>query len=335
MSGISKTFLNSNHFPLVIEPVNKNISLSAFHLLLKEENRSIKQELLKYGAILFRNFPIDNANDFLGVIKGLNIGKFCDYVGGDSPRTKIVEGIYTSTEAPPSVKIGLHNELSYAQMYPSHILFYCDIPPVTKGETIIADARTIYQSIDDKVRQRFIDKQLLYFSHYYGKSPLMKFIYNHFKGHKSWMDVFETSNKAEVEMRCKENGISWKWNHSDWIEISQLRPAVISHPKTGETVWFNQAHLFKFTPRQLGWWHYLAAQLLYSRKYMRLHEMYFGDGTDIPQEDLYHILDVLDAHTIYFPWQKGDLLLLDNILSMHGRATFTGKRRVLTSMTQE
>ena len=61
--------------------------------------------------------------------------------------------------------------------------------------------------------------------------------------------------------------------------------------------------------------------------------MFFANGSPIPREDLYHVLDVLDANTVYFPWQKGDLLILDNVLAMHGRATFTGKRRILTAMT--
>jgi alpha-ketoglutarate-dependent taurine dioxygenase len=66
---------------------------------------------------------------------------------------------------------------------------------------------------------------------------------------------------------------------------------------------------------------------------MRLHEVFFADGSTIPLKDLYHILDVLDANTIYFPWKKGDVLVLDNILAMHGRAVFSGKRRILAAMT--
>ena len=44
-------------------------------------------------------------------------------------------------------------------------------------------------------------------------------------------------------------------------------------------------------------------------------------------------MDVLDKNTIAFQWLKGDALVLDNVLSMHGRAAFTGKRRILASMT--
>jgi alpha-ketoglutarate-dependent taurine dioxygenase len=161
----------------------------------------------------------------------------------------------------------------------------------------------------------------------------MNFINRIQKGHKTWVDVFETDDKSKVEKLCRENEFSFKWNQNEWLEISQVRPAVISHPETQEMVWFNQAHLFDFTPKLLGWCRYLAAQLIYCREHTRLHQVFFADQSKIPREDLYHILDVLDANTISFPWKKGDILVLDNVLAMHGRATFSGKRRILAAMT--
>jgi alpha-ketoglutarate-dependent taurine dioxygenase len=44
-------------------------------------------------------------------------------------------------------------------------------------------------------------------------------------------------------------------------------------------------------------------------------------------------MDVLDRNTVSFPWERGDFLVLDNVLSMHGRATFDGPRRILAAMT--
>lgn len=326
-------FITKEELPLVVEPKNKNMERQEFFTLLSQNRNYFRQSLLKYGGLLFRNFPINNEDDFAELIKSLDFGKFIDYIGGDSPRNKIKEGIYTSTEAPPSVKIPLHNELSFVKKYPKHIYFYCHIPPQEKGETIIGDARKIYQSIDPAVRKRFVDKGLKYVSCYYLKSKLMNLVNRLQRSHKSWIDVFETDDKQEAEKKCRENDFNFKWNQNDWIEISQLRPAVMNHPETQEMVWFNQVHLYDFNPKLLGLWRYIGAKLFYCRKHMRLHEIFFADGTRIPREDLYHIMDMLDANTIAFPWQKGDVMLLDNVLAMHGRATFSGKRRILTAMT--
>lgn len=326
-------FINSDQLPLVIEPIDKAMQLPECLTLLNQHNSLLKEKLLTHGGLLFRNFPIRNEHDFSTLIKNFKAGKFVDYIGGDSPRKKIREGIYTSTEAPPSIKIPLHQELSFVKNYPSHIYFYCDIAPVEKGETILADARKVFQALSKDIKQRFIEKNLLYISRYYYKSAFMNFINKLQPSHKSWIDVFETTDKQEVEKKCRENEFSFQWNHNDWLQISQKCPAVISHPKTHETVWFNQAHLFDFNPKLLGWWRYPASKLLYLRQYTKLHEVFFGDSTPIPREDLYSILDTLDQHTISFPWQKGDVLILDNILTMHGRAMFEGKRRVLVAMT--
>jgi alpha-ketoglutarate-dependent taurine dioxygenase len=325
----ARTF-KSLEIPLIIEPTDHEISREDTLSLLQDERSVFHQKLLRSGALLFRNFPIENADDFDAFISALGLGKSLDYIGGDSPRNKIKGGIYTSTEAPPSVKILLHNELSYVKQYPRHIYFYCDVAPAEKGETIIADARKVLQSIHPEVKQRFIDKGINYVSCYHHQSKLLNRIN---PSHKSWTQVFEADSKEAVEKKCREAGFSLEWNRKDWLRIKQTRPATLKHPETGEEVWFNQAHLYDFNPKFLGLWKYLGARLLYLAKHTRLHEVSYGDGDPISKKDLYHVMDALEANTVYFPWQKGDVLVLDNVLAMHGRATFSGKRRILTAMT--
>ncbi len=332
MKKVAIKFLNEDKLPLVIEPVDKNITFTEFLEFIEDNREFFKQNLLKYGGILLRNFPIENDKAFASVIKSLQMGNFINYIGGDSPRKKVIEGVYTSTEAPAWFKIPLHNELSYVKNYPGHIFFYCETPPIEKGQTIIGDARKIYRDIHDEVKVKFMTKGLKYVSCYPYKRDFM----THFnKSHKSWTNVFETEDKQEVEKKCLANDISFKWHKNDWLEISQVLPSVISHPATQEKVWFNQAHHFDFNPKFLGWSGYLGTKLLYFRKNTLLHSVTYADQTKIARKDLYHILDVLDKNTIYFPWQKNDMLILDNVLAMHGRETFTGKRRILTAMTGE
>lgn len=333
MGPFKTKFINDDKLPLVIEPANPNMTQEECLQAIHEHAPELKKKMQQYGGLLFRKFPIHNEEDFGKIIKNIQIGNFVDYIGGDSPRNKIRDGIYTSTEAPPSIKIPLHNELSFVKRYPKYICFYCQVPPAEKGETIIADARKIYQSIDPDVKRRFETKSLKYVSCYYYKSNVMNLVNKLQRSHKSWIDVFETEDKQEVERKCKENEFEYKWHQNDWIQIAQHRPASIDHPETKEKVWFNQAHLYDFNPKLLGPARYVGAKLFYIRKHMRLHEIYFGDGAKIPRNDLYHILETLDKHTIAFPWHKGDVMILDNVLAMHGRAAFSGKRRVLTAMT--
>ncbi len=333
MSWFKTKFINDDKLPLVIEPTDPHIPTDQFLDLAASNKKQFQDFILSYGGVLFRGFPLHHHDHFAALIKNLGTGKFLDYIGGDSPRNKITDGIYTSTEAPPSIKIPLHNELSFVKYHPKHIYFFCEYPSPEGGETIVADARKVYDSIDPSVKKRFIEKSLKYVSCYYYQSKVMELLNQLQPSHKSWIQVFETEDKREVEKKCRENEFGFKWNHDDWLQIQQIRPAISQHPKTKETVWFNQAHLFDFNPRLLGWSRYIGAKLFYYRPYTRLHEVFFADGTQIPREDIYHILDMLNKNTIAFPWEKGDVLALDNILAMHGRNTFTGKRRILAAMT--
>lgn len=325
-------FVVEGSFPTVISSVKK-MEYADFVEQLTFHKVHFQQLLLKQGALLFRGFPLDNANSFANLIEVLGLGRFVNYIGGDSPRDKVEKKIYTSTEAPPSFHIPLHQELSFIKNFPKHIYFFCEIAAPVGGETIIGNARKIYTAIDPEVREKFEAKQLTYLSRYYHKSKLMEWVNRWQRSHKSWIEVFETQSKAEVEKKCLENEFNWRWLRQDWIEIQQTRPAVFSHPESNEKVWFNQAHLYDFNPRLLGWKNYLGSQLFYSRKSTLLHEIKYADGSRISRDELYHIMDVLNDHTVAYPWKKGDMLVLDNVLTMHGRAPFSGKRRILTAMT--
>lgn len=333
MEDFKTAFLNKEQLPLVIQPTRPSSSKAEFFDLLSSQKAAFKEKISKYGGLLFRGFPLQNADDFAAAVRYLGLGHFVDYIGGDSPRNKINEGVYTSTEAPPSIKIPLHNELSFVKYYPKNIYFFCEIPPKEKGETIIADARKVLETVDPDVKERFINKGLRYVSCYYHKSFMMDLLNKIQPSHKTWIQVFETDSKEEVERKCQEHEFEYQWTKNGWLQISQVRPAIMAHPETGEKVWFNQAHLYDFSPKLLGMWRYIGAKIFYCRPHTKLHQIFYGDHTLIPRADLYHILDVLDAQTIAFPWQKGDLLVLDNVLTMHGRATFEGKRRILTAMT--
>ena len=333
MAGFKTKRITQCDLPLVIEPTSTIRTFPEALEFVIRNREDLKTELLKAGGLLFRGFPVCSEADFSAFIKAFGLGEFLNYIGGDSPRTKVAEGIYTSTEAPPSIKIPLHNELSFVDQFPKHIYFYCQVAPEKDGETILGDARKIYQCVDKQIRKRFDENGLKYTSCYYHKSKVMDLLNSLQPSHKTWMNVFETDRKEEVEKLCRKCNFSFAWNANDWIRLTQERPATMHHPLTKESVWFNQAHLYDFNPRLLGLWRYLGAKLFYLSKHTKLHEICYRDGSQIPRKDLYHIHDVLDANTIKFPWQKGDVLVLDNVLAMHGRSTFKGKRRVLAAMT--
>lgn len=327
------SFITKEKLPLVIEPDHTPPTFDEFLTFVRENREELSSLVTKHTGVLFRGFPIEGPEGFNSVIEALGLGETLNYIGGDSPRDKVKGKVYTSTEAPPSLKIPLHNEMSFIKNYPRHIYFYCQTPAPKGGATILGDARRIYEAMPKQIRQDFEKEGLRYVSNYYGKSILFDIINKLQRSHKTWMEAFETESRQEVERMCKENDFEHRW-HGDWLQIAQHCPAMIEHEKTKEPIWFNQAHLYDFNPKLIGFWNWIGTKVVYTRPHTIMHEIFYGDGKKIPKKYLYSVMDVLDQQTISYPWQKRDLLVLDNVLAMHGRAPFEGKRKILTALTR-
>ena len=61
--------------------------------------------------------------------------------------------------------------------------------------------------------------------------------------------------------------------------------------------------------------------------------VFYGDGTPIDVAVLDEIRDLYHECSVAFPWQEGDILMIDNFLVAHGREAFSGPRRILVAMS--
>ncbi|CAF4232310.1 unnamed protein product [Rotaria sp. Silwood2] len=283
-------------------------------------------QLQQCGALLFRGFAIDTPEDFSQVVEALadNNKTFLDYRDGISPRTRLTDKVFTSTEYPNQLDMALHNEMSYSNNMPSMIFFFCQIPPDegAGGETPIANSAAIFDTIDPDIRQEFIDKELIYVTNLPSKI-------SGFSVGKTWQDTYQTESKEDVEAFLKDKHIQFRWLPNDRLRTVRRGQAVRLHQDSGTTVWCNHAHLFH--PTDLN---QLTRQALQKR--LEPLDMpkncFFGNGDTIPDTSLHHIRQVLKQHEVKWPWRKGDVLVLDNIRTAHGRASFTGQRRILVAM---
>lgn len=308
--------LNSdNPLPLVISPAVDGINLINW----AQQNRDlIETNLLKNGGILFRNFHVNTVEDFQKFVKVVSAGELLDYTYRSTPRTEVTDKIYTSTEYPADEIIPLHNENAYSPVYPMKIWFFCVKASEIGGETPISDSRKIFERINPSIKKRFIEKQVMYVRNY-GDVDL------------PWQEVFQTTNKSEVESHCRQLGISFVWTGNNTLRTSQVCPAVAKHPKTGEMVWFNQAHLFHISSLKAEVRESLSA-LLKEDEFPR--NAYYGDGSPIEVSVLDEIREIYRQEAVIYPWQEGDVLMLDNMLAAHGRMPFVGKRKIVVAMAE-
>ncbi len=84
-------------------------------------------------AILFRGFPVDDVNQFTQCVEATGL-QGMDYVGGAAVRTQLTSRVFTANESPPSEKIPFHHEMSQVPEPPTHLFFYCALPPSVGGE---------------------------------------------------------------------------------------------------------------------------------------------------------------------------------------------------------
>lgn len=318
----SRLFDDAIPLPLIIEPEADGLekqSLSSLIDWLTNDRATFDSELLKHGALLFRGFSIRSADEFEAVTQAIE-PRLLSYVEGDSPRTRVKGNIYTSTEYPKEYRISLHNELSFAHKWPRKLFFYCAVPPAAGGETLIADCREVLRALPAEVRQRFAEKKIMYVNNLHGGLGIGK----------SWQETFETADKAAVESHLRSGGAQFEWKTDGGLWISQVREAVTVHPETGEQVWFNQADQ----------WHASLLDEETREAFLDLdlderdlpHNSFFGDGSPIDPEDLKRIRSLMFDKAIFFPWQQGDLLVIDNMLTAHGRNSYEGTRRILVAM---
>jgi len=312
-------FLNDEEqLPLVLGPESDNdSSYEALSQWIVSERDWVEQQLLKHAAVLLRGFAVNSAGDFERLSMLID-SQLLNYAGGDSPREAVTAKVYTSTEYPAHLEVPLHNELSYRRVYPRKLFFFCEQPPQQGGETGIADCRKLIQSIDSAIIKRVEQKQVAYIQN----------LHDGWGFGKSWQQTFETDDRDTVEQHCRNTGIEFRWTGKG-LWTRSVCPGVIDHPVTGESVWFNQADL----------WHVSSRGAAYAQKMLKVlgedalpSNATYGDGTPITVEELDKVRRACRAAEVVNPWQRGDLLIVDNVLAAHGRKSFQGPRRVLVTM---
>jgi alpha-ketoglutarate-dependent taurine dioxygenase len=308
----TENFNYSESLPLVIKPTVEHIDLPDW---LVFNHDFLANNLLKYGAILFRGFNIATPSTFEKF--GLATCNELFHENGEHPRETVSGKVYTPVFYPSDRKLLWHNENSFNHRFPLKIMFGCRQPAQQGGETPIVDSRKVFQLIDNKIRDIFLEKQVMYIRNYGDGLGL------------DWQTVFQTQSQAEVENKCQQNGIKFAWKSGNRLRTFSVRPAVIKHPQTGELSWFNQAQ--HWHPACLDT--ITRESLFTSFKPEDLpRNCYYGDGTPIEDSVMAEICGVYQQLEVTFPWQKGDVLLLDNILVAHARNPFAGERKLLVAM---
>ncbi|MFV2094778.1 TauD/TfdA family dioxygenase [Micromonospora sp. LOL_013] len=307
------TTLPGQSLPAIIEPDN---GLSILDVI-KENRAEIRSLITRTGAAMFRGFEVGGVDGLHDVVRALS-GAPLDYTERTSPRSSLSGNVFTSTDYPPTEEIFLHNECSYQAQWPMKVFFYCLQPAETQGATPFADVREVYRHIDPSVAEEFIRRKWMYvrtFSEMGG----------------SWQYFYDTEDRSQVERYCRSQGIDVEWVGTDGLRTRAVREPVHPHPVTGEPVWFNHATFF----------HISTLPQVYQEEMLEMYgeenlptNSYYGDGARIPDDVMKHLQEAYRAALTRFDWRADDLVVIDNMLTAHGREPFTGGRRIAIAMAE-
>lgn len=300
------------------------------------DNKSLLVEQLQMqGAVLLRGFrSLVQPEDFGVILKSIG-SPMGGYIGGTTPRTQLSGDVYTATELPKAYSVALHQEMAYLSEFPRAVAFMCLSPASHGGATTIADARSVTRAIDPSVSSAFDQhgvtiRRIL---PHPGSLHLAAGV------SRPWPDVFGCGDSHRVEQVAALRNWKIAWMPDGSLQLlHEALPAFRVHPSTGDRLWFNQAHYF--SPECMVLWAARDArsgQLRYLRKALArdraaFNTVQYADGEAVPAGYLEHVWEVLVAAEHPICWQSGDILILDNMLTLHGRERFEGTRRILAGL---
>lgn len=283
---------------------------------LRARRGEILDAVEAHGAVRIGRTDVRSAEGLEAALGAIGLDPV-PYTEGQSPRDRVRGHIYTSTRYPASERVPMHHELSYRAAPPDLLVLLCVCPPRSGGQTPLLDGQAFLGRMPAALRVCFEARGVCY----------RKTMHGGFGFGRSWQQHFEIDDRDAVERFLVEEGADWTWLPDGALRVTQTRPAISTHPRTGARVWHNQATLWH--PTHLGDRGAKLRHLLGDRVPT---DVCWEDGSAIDDALIAAVRAAEYAHATRFDWEAGDLLLVDNHRVAHGREPFLGDRLVLVAM---
>jgi hypothetical protein len=269
----------------------------------------------EHGALLLRGLGLHDVAETEAVFRQL--GSLLPEREAFAERRRHAEGVYSASKWPANQLMCMHHELSYTLQPPGLMLFACLVATAEGGATPVADSPSVLQSLPADLVERFERHGWLLLRNYnddFGASVA---------------ESFGTDDPQAVETYCRANGIDFEWQAGGGLRTWQRRSAVVRHPLTNKRCWFNQIAFLNQWTMDPEVREYLVETC---GEDSLPFDTRFGNDDRIGADVVQAINEAYDAHTLREPWQPGDLLLVDNVRTAHGREPFDGPRELIVAM---
>tara|TARA_B100000519_G_scaffold202529_1_gene221183 strand:+ start:545 stop:1513 length:969 start_codon:yes stop_codon:yes gene_type:complete len=305
-------------FPYVCDlaPDSSHASLADSLRQLRGERETYTEQARRHGAVLFRNTGGRTAKDFDAMVRCFGLPNFpYEKSLSNAVRVEKTERVFTANEAPPDVRIYLHHEMAQTPVFPSKLFFFCEQPAESGGATPICRSDCLVARLEHELPS-FVEacagKGLRY-------THTMPADDDPGSGMgRSWRSTFRADSRAGCEVRMAELGYSAVWNSDGSLTATTPVLSGVKNLGDGRRVFFNQliAAYSGFGPAGES----------------PDDSITFGDGGKLPADMVWKACQIAEELTFDIQWQTGEMAIVDNHITMHGRRTFSGVRKILASL---
>ena len=315
ISVTHQQYYQDSLFPLVYA-AQPNTCSDSVQRWLAQHKSQIEMELEINGAVLFRDFGIVDDQEFDAFIRAFDWPSFTyEESLSNAVRHNRTELVFTANEAPPSVSIFLHHEMAQTPIYPSKLFFFCEQAAASGGATPICRSDILLEQLQAEIPgflKACEEKGIRYSQTMPAENDLQS------GQGRSWASTLSAANVEEAEEKLKRLHYQWQWQSDGSLSVTTPVLPAVKMLQDGRKVFFNQL-IAAFR----GW---------QDARNNSEKSICYGDDSPISNDDMAVVIKLADELTFDIPWQTGDIVLVDNFVTMHGRRPFEGQRKVLASL---
>lgn len=318
-------------FPVVLEPgADGERGLKA---VAQMEAERIRGHLFGTGAVLLRGFRSSGAGEFEEALTALGLTPADNYLFGIAKRKRHSGAAFTSTTWSKRAILPPHTEMAYMRRRPRWIAFYCAAPADRYGETPCFDMAAAFRLLPDRLAAMFDGARATYIRRIPGQR-------GRFGYERTIAETFGTQDRDEIASICRDLDVTPRWKGQGLLEAETTVDAVVRHPESGLpclNAQFTEPAGFRYLFRRFAGRFSFKERCVHEALMFcaglfpaAMHQRILINGRKLAARDIESIYDCMFQAATIFEWRKGDLLLLDNIRTGHGRLNVVGARKILT-----
>jgi hypothetical protein len=205
--------------------------------------------------------------------------------------------------------------MAQTPIYPAKLFFFCQTAAEEGGETPLCRSDVLFERLAERCPKFAKDceaKGLRY-------SNVMPSDNDPKSGMgRSWKSTLRAETPEAAEARLREINYDWEWLPDGCLRATTPILPAVRDLGDGRKAFFNQL-IAAFQ----GW---------KDERNDPSRAIRFGDGSPLDRDAVNVATELAYKMAFDLPWQRGDAVLVDNFVTMHGRRTFKGTRKVLASL---